>query len=87
MAPHMSKTAAAAAVVAGTAFVSLPSQRSAPTSRAPALRGNAPAHANATGMMSTVGRERSCVYQTQPYYHGWTYETFWTNPEFPNVDS
>ncbi|CAK9085251.1 Fucoxanthin-chlorophyll a-c binding protein E [Durusdinium trenchii] len=55
MAPHMSKTAAAAAVVAGTAFVSLPSQRSAPTSRAPALRGNAPAHANATGMMSTVG--------------------------------
>ena len=56
MAPQMSKTAAAAAVVAGTAFVSLPS-RPGPSTKAPALRGNAPAgHANATGL-STLGAD------------------------------
>eukprot|EP00913_Durusdinium_trenchii_P001875 g1735.t1 len=54
MAPQMSKTAAAAAVVAGTAFVSLPSQRVATPTARPALRGNASGSISATGM-STVG--------------------------------
>ena len=56
MAPQMSKTAAAAAVVAGTAFVSLaPAQRSTPTS---SMRGSrTPAGHQANGsMLTTVGR-------------------------------
>eukprot|EP00434_Breviolum_minutum_P018422 symbB.v1.2.016255.t1/scaffold1233.1/size237523/17 len=55
MAPQMSKTAAAAAVVAGTAFVSLaPAQRSTPTS---SMRGSrTPAGHQANGsMLTTVG--------------------------------
>ena len=56
MAPQMSKTAAAAAVVAGTAFVALPSQRQAAPSATSALRGRAPSSVTkTTSNISTVG--------------------------------
>ena len=54
MAPQMSKTAAAAAVMAGTAFVAPLAQRSAPS--APALRGRTAGQQNTSGALSTVGR-------------------------------
>jgi len=60
MAPQMSKTAAAAAVVAGTAFVSLPTHRSAPTTT-PTLRGRSAGQASTgSSMLSTVGRDHLC---------------------------
>ena len=55
MAPQMSKTAVAAAAVAGTAFVSLPGARSAaPAPTNGSLRGVART-ASGSNMLSTVG--------------------------------